>query len=108
MITTRSVTVAELRELVAIAVERHPEQRSGIEKGAAILLLRRVTPDSCFIGCYQVESESQPGHFYDVDFGVGHCTCRDYEHRGLTCGHQWALKLLGALGRLHRSASVAA
>jgi hypothetical protein len=107
--TTRTVSIADLREVVAVAIARYPDQRGRIEKAAAIVLLRAIRPDPCFLACYQVESESQPGRFYDVDLGVGHCSCPDYEHRGVTCGHQWALKLLGALGRLHRSAaSVAA
>jgi hypothetical protein len=102
MITTSTVSIADLREVVSVAIARHPDARSRIEKAASILLLRSITPDACFIACYRVESATEPGTFYDVDHGVGVCSCPDHQRRGVVCGHLWALRLLVALARLHR------
>ena len=97
--TTRTVTIAELRDVVAIALERHPDQRARIEKGATIVLLRSITPDPRYHGCFNVESESEPGRFYSVDHGVGVCQCPDQQRRGVRCGHLWAVRILEALAR---------
>jgi hypothetical protein len=106
--STASVTVAELRELVAVAARRHPEQRARIEKAATILLLRSIRPDRLYVDTYDVESESQPGTFYSVDWAVKVCQCMDYQRRGGTCKHLWSIRLLVAIARLHRSAVAAA
>lgn len=105
--STASVTVAELRELVAIATQRHPEQRAKIERAATILLLRSVRPDRLYADTYDVESESEPGTFYSVDWGVKVCQCMDYQRRGGTCNHIWALKLLRAVNRPRRPVAAA-
>jgi hypothetical protein len=107
-LTTSSVSVVELRAVVEIAVARHPDSRSRIEKAATIVLLRTITPDPCFLLCFEVESESEPGRFYGVDAGVGVCSCPDHQKRGAVCGHQWAIRLLEALARLQAPASVVA
>jgi hypothetical protein len=106
--TTATVSVAELRAVVGIAVERYPDSRSRIEKAATIVLLRRITPDPTFLCCFEVESESEPGRFYSVDAGVGVCSCPDHQKRGAVCGHLWAVKLLEALARLQAPAAAAA
>jgi len=98
-LTTASVTIAELRAAVAVAIERHPDQRARIEKAATIVLLRSITPDSQYVGCFTVESESEPGRFYSVDVSVGVCACPDHQRRGVRCGHLWALRILEALAR---------
>jgi hypothetical protein len=103
--TTATVSIQEFRRVVGIAVERHPEQRGRIEKAAAIVLLRTIRPDPCFLLCYQVESESRPGTFYSVDAGVGICSCPDHQKRGVRCGHMWAVRLLEALARLQAPAA---
>jgi hypothetical protein len=108
-VTTATVTIADLREVVAVAVAKHPDQRPRIERGAAIVLLRAIRPDPHFLACFEVESEREPGRFYSVDDGVGVCACADFQKRGARCKHLWSLRLLVALARLHRSvASVAA
>jgi hypothetical protein len=107
-LTTATVSVAELRAVVGIAVERHPDSRSRIEKAAAIVLLRTITPDPTFLCCFEVESESQPGTFYSVDAGVGACSCPDHQKRGVRCGHLWSVKLLEALARLQAPAAAVA
>jgi hypothetical protein len=104
--TTATVSIQDLRQVVAIAVERRPEQRSRIEKGASIVLLRSIRPDDTFLCCYEVESESEPGRFYSVDAGVGVCECPDHRRRGVRCGHMWAVRLLEALARLQVPAVV--
>jgi hypothetical protein len=81
------------------AVAKHPDQRPRIERGAAIVLLRAIRPDPCFLACFEVESEREPGRFYAVDHGVGVCDCQDYRQRGATCKHLWTLRLLAALAR---------
>ena len=106
--TTATVSVAELRAVVEIAAERHPAARARIEKGAAIVLLRTITPDPCFLLCFEVESEREPGRFYSVDAGVGVCSCPDHQKRGAVCGHQWAIRLLEALARLQAPTGVRA
>jgi hypothetical protein len=106
--STASVTVAELRELVAIATQCHPEQRSRIEKAATILLLRSVRPDRLYADTYDPESESEPGTFYSVDWDVKVCECMDYQRRGGSCKHIWALKLLRAVANLRRPSVIAA
>jgi hypothetical protein len=105
--STASVTVAELRELVAIAARRHPEQRAKIEKAATILLLRSVRPDRLYADTYDVESETQPGTFYSVNWAVKVCQCPYFQHRGGSCKHIWALKLLRAVNRLQRPVAAA-
>jgi len=109
-VTTASVTVAEVRTVVAVAIERHPDQRARIDKGAAIVLLRSITPDPTYVYCFTVESESEPGRFYSVDASVWVCDCPDHQRRGVVCGHQWAVRILEALARLHgrQAAAVAA
>jgi hypothetical protein len=104
-LTTATVTVADLREVVAVAIAKHPDARGRIEKAAAIVLLRAIRPDPYFLVCYEVESEAEPGRFYAVDHGVGVCQCRDHQERGIACKHLWALRLLGALSRLHSPAA---
>jgi hypothetical protein len=106
--TTATVPIADLREVVSVAVAKHPDQRPRIERGAAIVLLRAIRPDPCFLACFEVESEREPGRFYAVDHGVGVCQCRDHRERGIACKHLWALRLLGALARLHGPAAAAA
>jgi hypothetical protein len=106
--TTATVSIADLREVVSVAVAKHPDQRPRIERGAAIVLLRAIRPDPCFLACFEVESEREPGRFYAVDHGVGVCDCQDHRQRGIRCKHLWALRLLAALSRLHRSAVAAA
>ena len=108
MISTTTVTISDLREVVAVAVERHPEARRRIEKGAAIVLLRSIDPDPEYAYCFRVESESEPGRFYSVDISVGVCECRDHQRRGIKCGHLWSVRLLEALHRLRRVALVEA
>jgi len=100
-VTTRTVTVAELRQVVAVAVERHPDQRARIDKGATIVLLRSITPDPTYAYCFTVESESEPGRFYSVDASVWVCDCPDHQNRSVVCGHMWSVRLLEALARLH-------
>ena len=109
-LSTRTVTVAELRDVVRVAVERHPDQRARIEKGATIVLLRAIGPDPTYVYTFAVESESEPGRFYSVDHGVGVCDCADHQRRGLRCKHLWSVRLLAALARLHgrQTAAVAA
>jgi hypothetical protein len=107
-LTTATVSIADLREVVSVAVAKHPDARSRIEKAAAIVLLRAVRPDPCFLACYDVESESEPGRFYSVDDGVGVCECADHQKRGARCKHLWSLRLLAAIARLHRSVVAAA
>ena len=104
-LTTRTVSIADLRQVVDLAAERHPEARTRIEKGAAIVLLRTIRPDPEFLACFDVESESEPGTFYSVDQGVGVCACRDQQRRGGWCGHIWALELLRAVARLQAANS---
>jgi hypothetical protein len=107
-LTTATVTIADLREVVAVAVERHPDARTRIEKAAGIVLLRAIRPDPCFLACFEVESESAPGRYYSVDDGVGVCECADFQCRGLRCKHLWAIRLLAAIARLHRGSATAA
>ena len=99
-LSTRTVSIADLRQVVDVAIERHPEARARIEKGATIILLRAIRPDPEYLACFDVESESEPGRFYSVDHGVGVCQCLDQQRRGGRCGHLWALELLRAVGRL--------
>jgi len=106
-LSTVTVTVAELRDVVAVAVERHPDQRARIEKGATIVLLRSIVPDPAYASSFSVESESEPGRFYAVDHGVGVCDCADHQRRNVVCGHQWAVRILEALARLHGRQAVA-
>jgi hypothetical protein len=106
-LTTATVSVADLREVVSVAIAKHPDQRSRIEKAAGIVLLRAIRPDAAFVACFDVESESEPGRFYSVDDGVGVCQCRDHRERGIVCKHLWALRLLAALSRLHTAAAAA-
>ena len=106
-LSTATVTIAELRDVVRVAVERHPDQRARIEKGATIVLLRAVAPDAEYAYCFSVESESEPGRHYSVDVSVGVCDCPDYQRRGVVCGHQWAVRILEALARLHSRQAVA-
>jgi hypothetical protein len=98
--TPATVSVAELREVVSIATQRHPEARSRIEKAAAIVLLREIRLSPHFYCVAEVESESEPGRFYEADAGVGVCDCQDSQRRGGTCKHLWAIKLVVALARL--------
>jgi hypothetical protein len=100
-VTPATVTVAELREVVSIAVQRHPDQRSRIEKAASIVLLREIRVSPYFYCVAEVESESEPGKFYEADAGVGVCDCQDSQRRGHTCKHLWAIRLVVALARLH-------
>jgi hypothetical protein len=104
--TTATVSIQELRQVVEIAVARHPDSRSRIEKAATIVLLRRIIPDPTFLLCFEVESESEPGRFYSVDAGVGVCSCPDHQKRGAVCGHQWAIRVLEAIARLQAPAVV--
>ncbi len=103
-LTTRTVSIADLRQVVDVALERHPEARARIEKGATIILLRAIRPDPEYLACFDVESESEPGRFYSVDHGVGVCQCADQQRRGGRCGHLWALELLRAVARLQGGA----
>ncbi len=91
-LTTRTVSIADLRQVVDVAIERHPEARTRIEKGAAIVLLRTIRPDPEYLGCVDVESESEPGRFYSVDYGVGVCQCPDHQRHGGTRGHLLGLR----------------
>ena len=106
MLTTATVTIADLREVVSVAVERHPDQRARIEKGAAILLLHSFEPDPTYADTWRVESATEPGRSYAVDHGVGVCECPDHRRRGGACKHLWAVRLLGALARLLAPAPV--
>jgi hypothetical protein len=99
-LTTATVSVADLRQVVEAAVARHPDSRPRIERAAMIVLLRTVTPDPTFLCCFEVQSESDPGKAYSVDAGVGVCGCPDYQQRRATCKHLWAVRLLEALARL--------
>jgi len=103
-LTTRTVSIADLRQVVDVAIERHPEARTRIEKGAAIVLLRTIRPDPEYLGCFGVESASKPGTFYSVDTTVNVCQCPDQQRRGGVCGHIWALELLRAVARLQGGA----
>jgi hypothetical protein len=108
-LTTATVSIADLREVVSVAIAKHPDARPRIEKAAAILVLRSIRPDPCFLACFEVESETEPGRFYSVDDGVGVCECADFQKRGARCKHLWSIRLLAAIARLHRAvASVAA
>jgi len=106
-VTTATVSIAELRDVVRVAVERHPEARSRIEAAASIVLLRSISPDPEYVACFTVESESEPGRFHSVDHGVGVCDCADYQRRGLRCKHLWSVRILAALARLHGRQAVA-
>jgi hypothetical protein len=106
--TTATVSIADLREVVSVAIARHPDARSRIEKAAAIVLLRTIRPDATFVDCFDVESETEPGRSYSVDDGVGVCECQDYQRRGIRCKHLWSIRLLAALARLHRGVVAAA
>jgi SWIM zinc finger len=92
-----TVSLADLRELVAVATRRHPEERARIERAAAIVLLRRVIPDPKYVDSVLVESESQPDTYHSVGPNTGTCSCRDFQHRGLRCKHLWSLRLLRAI-----------
>jgi hypothetical protein len=73
--TPATVTLADLRELVAVATRRHPDERARIERAACIVLLRRVIPDSTHADSVLVESESQPDAYHSVDPNAGTCSC---------------------------------
>jgi len=103
--TTANVSIAELRDVVAVAIERHPDQRARIERGATIVLLRSIIPDSQYVGCFGVESESKPGTFYSVDHTVGVCQCPDQQRRGVRCAHLWGVRLLEALAKRQATAT---
>jgi len=109
-LSTSTVTVAELRDVVRVAVERDPDQRARIDKGATSVLLRAIAPDPTYAYCFTVESEGEPGRFYSVDHGVGVCDCADHQRRGLRCKHLWSVRVLAALACLHgrQTAAVAA
>jgi len=106
-LSTRTATVDDIRTVVAVAIERHPSQRARIEKGATIVVLRSIVPDPAYAYCFSVESESEPGRFYSVDASVWVCSCPDYQNRSVVCGHQWAVRLLTAVARLHSRQAVA-
>lgn len=101
-LTTATVTIADLRQVVAAAAARQPEARSRIEKGASILLLRSIVPDPEYAWTWSVESATEPGTTYSADTSVGVCDCPDHQKRGIRCGHLWAVELLVELVRLHR------
>jgi hypothetical protein len=95
--TPSTVTLADLRELVALAVRRHPDERPRIERAACIVVLRRFIPDSTYADSVLVESETQPDTYHSVDPNAGTCSCRDFQNRGLRCKHLRSLRLLRAL-----------
>jgi hypothetical protein len=95
--TPATVTLAQLRELVAVAARRHPAERARIERAACIVLLRRFVPDATYADSVLVESETQPDTYHSVDPNAGTCSCRDFQNRGLRCKHLWAINLLRAI-----------
>lgn len=103
-----TVSLADLRQVVALAVDRHPDQRARIEHAAMIVTLRRIRLDSQYADTVLVESESEAGRFYAVDPNLGVCACLDVQRRGAVCKHLWSLRLVRALLRLHTPSAVAA
>jgi len=103
-LSTATVSIADLREVVAAAIAREPAARTRIEKGASIVLLRAITPDPEYACCFEVESATEPGKTYSVDTSVGVCQCQDHQRRGIRCGHVWALELLAALAKRQAAA----
>src|ERR1700722_6435874 len=62
------------------------------ERGLALMkgktkAFRHIAGDVFF-----VPSQTNTGSGYVVDVTGGKCTCPDFEERGLTCKHQWALR----------------
>jgi hypothetical protein len=102
--TPATVTLADLRELVAVAARRHPDERARIERAACIVLLRRFVPDSTYADSVLVESESQPDTYHSVDPNAGTYSCLDFQHRELRCKHLWAVRLLRAILKTGRGA----
>jgi hypothetical protein len=96
-VSPATVTLADLRELVAVAARRHPDERARIERAACIVLLRRFVPEDAYAESILVESESQPDTYHSVDPNAGTCSCRDFQSRGLRCKHLWSLRVLRAL-----------
>lgn len=103
-----NVTLADLRTVVDLSVDRHPEHRARIEHAAMIVALRSIQLDEQYADTVLVESESEPGRFYAVDPNLGVCACLDAQRRGATCKHLWSLRLLRALLRLRTPSTIAA
>lgn len=62
------------------------ERGLALAKGKA-KAFRHIAGDAFF-----VPSQTSAGSGYVVDVRGGNCTCPDYEERGGTCKHQWALR----------------
>ncbi len=97
-LTTATVTVDDLRQVVAAAIARQPEAASRIEKGAAIVLLRAIVPiPSTSAASTSVGTE--PGARSTASTTVERLpVCRPPAPR-YPCGHLWAVELLAALAR---------
>jgi hypothetical protein len=83
------VTVVDLSEVRGLALAK--------AKGA---LIRHVTAK-----VYFVPSQTSGSSGYVVDAAKGSCTCPDFEERGVTCKHQWALR--SHLGQMAVSSDLA-
>src|SRR2546430_15508762 len=98
--TTASVSVSDLRPMVAGFQAAHPGAACRIERGARLVTAGAVTP-IYGIG-HLVASESEPGRSYWVQRidGTPTCDCEDARQRGNPCKHGWATVLFAACERL--------
>ena len=82
-----------ITRLVHQGAERRPDLASRLEKAAMIILFRTVELVDAAHHAYPVESEQEPGRFYDVN---GACECQDYQRRapGHWCKHRLAVALV--------------
>ena len=76
-------------QVVNVSVKEKKTTRSRFSRGMLLALSRRIVKvhDE---DAWLVESETTDGKFYKVT-EAGDCECPDFQRRGLTCKHMWAL-----------------
>jgi len=96
IVTEPNISFEEMRnyffEKWSLSLQCNSEQRKRLERARAdtVYMLFNINPDNGTAGCYS-SNYNVTGRVYDVTYK--HCTCPDFEKRGLPCKHIYALNV---------------
>lgn len=80
------------QQVVNVNVKEKKTTRSRFNRGIVMAVSRRIIKvhNEDNEDAWLVESETRDDKFYKVT-EAGECQCPDFQRRGLTCKHMWAL-----------------